>query len=89
MTLRDQVLQSALGLPAEDRAFVIAALERSLDRVDSQESSDAGTDILSGQELLDELDRRWEAFLSGATTAHLADDVLAEQYRQQADEESK
>jgi hypothetical protein len=85
MTSRDQVLQTALELPAEDRAFVIAALERSLEGSDSKKAVDAGSDILSGQELLDELDRRVEAYRTGKTTARLAADVLADLRRKQAE----
>lgn len=79
MTRREHVLQQALALPPEDRAYVAAALEESLAAVEPGEAS-------SGAELLAELHRRSSAFRTGATSARLARDVLADQRQRQAGE---
>jgi hypothetical protein len=75
MTHREQVLQQALSLPPEDRAYVAAALEESLSATEP-----------SSAELLTELQRRSSAYRAGATSATPATDVLAEQRRRQAGE---
>jgi hypothetical protein len=79
MMHREQVLQQALSLPPEDRAFVAAALEQSLSAVEPDRgASDAA--------LLAELQRRSSAYQAGTTEARPAADVLAEQRRRQAGE---
>jgi Putative addiction module component len=79
MTHREQVLQEALSLPPEDRAYVAAALEESLSPADPSQAA-------SGAELLAELKRRSSAYRAGAASAKPAADVLAEQRRRQAGE---
>jgi putative addiction module component (TIGR02574 family) len=77
MTHREQVLQQALSLPPEDRAFVAAALEESLMEPGQGASS---------EELLSELQRRSSAYRAGTSIAKPAEDVLAEQRQRQAGE---
>jgi hypothetical protein len=93
MTLREQVLHEALALPPEDRAFVAAALERSLVPASPDDVPDAITatspDAISGDEFLRELERRSEAYRTGATTARPAADVLADQRQRQVGERTK
>ncbi len=74
MMHREDILQQALALPPEDRAFVAAALEESLSAAEC------------GTELLAELDRRSAAFHSGKSTARTAADVLHDQRQRQAGE---
>lgn len=77
MAHREQVLQQALSLPPEDRAFVAAALEESLSAADAE----AGA-----VQLLAELRRRSTAYRAGTTPARTASEVLADQRQSQADE---
>jgi hypothetical protein len=76
---REQVLQQALSLSPEDRAYVAAALEESLP------AAEPGRDE-SNAALLTELQRRSSAYRSGTTSARPAADVLAEQRGRQAGE---
>ncbi len=76
MTSRDAILQQALALPPEDRAFVADVLEQSL--------TPRGAS-LSSKELLTELERRSAAYRAGMTTARPAADVLADLRKRQAD----
>ncbi len=78
MTHRDQVLQQALSLSPEDRAFVAAALEESLTGVEGLTESSAA--------LLEELQRRSAAYRAGATCSRPAAEVLSNQRHRQADE---
>ncbi len=79
MMHREQVLQQALSLPPEDRAYVAAALEESLSVAEpGLEGSNAA--------LLTELQSRSSAYRAGTTDARPATDVLAEQRRRQAGE---
>lgn len=78
MTQREQILEQALSLPPEDRAFVAAALEESLSTTASQKGSPA--------ELLAELKRRSAADRAGRTSSRPATEVLADQRRRQAGE---
>jgi putative addiction module component (TIGR02574 family) len=74
MSNREVILQQALALPPDDRAFVATALEQSL----------AGDgDRLSREEFLAELQRRSAAYRTGATTARPAAEVLADLRRLQ------
>ena len=90
MTMREQVLQNALSLPPEDRAFVAAALEESLETDSADDVPDAveGTSAsaISGKRLLAELQRRSATYRTGTTTARPATDVLTDQRRKQAGE---
>ena len=79
MTHREHVLQQALSLTPEDRAYVAAALEESLSATEPSPNA-------CSAELLAELQRRSSAFRSGGTSARPATDVLAEQRRRQAGE---
>jgi hypothetical protein len=87
---REEVLQQALALPPEDRAFVAAALEQSLPAADRElpaDAVDAGSaDALAGADLLTELQRRSATYRAGQTTARSADDVLSDLRRRQAGE---
>ena len=77
MSDREAILQQALALPPDDRAYVATALEQSL----------AGNgDLLSSEELLAELRRRSAAYRSGKTTARPAAEVLADLRRRQSGE---
>ena len=79
MSDREQILQQALNLPPEDRAYVAVALENSLEPIgQTQRQSDA--------ELLAELQRRSAAYQSGHGAARDATDVLADLTRRQAGE---
>jgi hypothetical protein len=79
MTHREQVLQQALSLTPEDRAYVAAALEESLSATEPSPNA-------CNAELLAELQRRSAAYRGGATSARPAVDVLAEQRQRQAGE---
>lgn len=79
MPHREQILQQALELSLEDRAYVAAALEESLPiATPSQSDSAAAT------ELLRELRRRSAEFRNGTTGARLASEVLEELRRTHA-----
>jgi putative addiction module component (TIGR02574 family) len=75
MADREAILQQALALPPDDRAYVATALEHSL----------AGNgDPMSSQEFLAELQRRSAAYRAGTTTAKPAAEVLADLRRRHA-----
>jgi putative addiction module component (TIGR02574 family) len=76
MTPREEILNQALSLSPEDRAFVAAALEDSLST--TQESSAA--------KLLAELERRSADHRAATTSSIAAAEMLADQRRRQADE---
>ena len=90
MVEREEIVQQALGLPPEDRAFVAAVLEHSLtaDPTDLAPESDSpgGRAMVAGSDLLEELQRRSAALRAGVTTARSAADVLADLLRRQAAE---
>lgn len=69
MSPRDAVLQQAMNLAAEDRAFVADALERSLP------PAPFVTDEIAAA-WSQELDRRMAAYLSGETTSVSFDESL-------------
>jgi putative addiction module component (TIGR02574 family) len=77
MVNRETVLQQALSMPPDDRAYVATALEQSL-------SSDGPA--ASSEALLAELKRRSAAFRAGTTAARPAADVLADLRRRQVTE---
>lgn len=79
MINREHILEQALALPLEDRAYVVAALEESLPATNPAEAE-------SASELLKELRRRSAAFRAGATSAKSAAEVLEEQRRKQTHE---
>jgi putative addiction module component (TIGR02574 family) len=85
---RETVLEQALNLSPEDRAFIIGALESSLDSGLSHEVDADSAHALSGDALLDELRRRSAAFRSGQASALPADEVLADLRRRQAGEKT-
>lgn len=74
MLQREEILQQALSLSPEDRAFVVFELEHSLDQ-----------DWPDSEAFLGELRRRSAAYRSGATTARPAEEVLADLRRKYAD----
>ncbi len=76
MTHREQILEQALTLSPEDRAFVVAALSQSLDSVATQANQTA-------EELSTELQRRSAVYRAGQSTARPAAVVLAEQRERQ------
>lgn len=90
MTLCEQILQNALALPPEDRAFIVAALEQSLESGgidDVPDAVDAASPrAISDEQLQAELQRRSEAYRAGATSSRPSSDVLADQRRKQARE---
>jgi len=75
MSDREAILQQALALPPDDRAYLATALEDSLA---------AGTDSISNEELLTELSRRSAAYRAGETTARPAAEVLADLRKRQS-----
>jgi hypothetical protein len=79
VTHRERIVQQALALSPEDRAFVVAAIEESLSTLNA-----SGDD--SKLDLLTELKRRSSAYRAGKTTAPSAFDVIAEQRKRQAGE---
>ncbi|MGA2032484.1 MAG: hypothetical protein ABSG68_09525 [Thermoguttaceae bacterium] len=90
MLQREEIMQQALGLPPEDRAFVAAALEHSL-AAESKGPLPGSVDpgscaIVDGGEFLKELQRRSAALRAGLTTARPATEVLADLLRRQAAE---
>jgi hypothetical protein len=90
MPQREEIMQQALGLPPEDRAFVAAALEQSLaadPKVPGPDSIELDSPAtVRGNDFLRELQRRSAAFRSGLTTSRSAADVLADLLRRQAAE---
>lgn len=87
---RDELLRQAMASPAEDRAYFVTVLERSLTEV-GEASTDKAVDdgdAVSGDALLAELDRRSAAYRRGASAARPAADVLADLKARQAREES-
>ena len=74
MSQREVILQQALALPPEDRAYVATALEDSLE------------EGLSAKEFLIELQRRSAAYRAGATSARPAGEVLADLRRRKKGE---
>ncbi len=79
MSDREQILQQALALTPEDRAYVAVALGQSLEASDRRE-------VLAGSELLTELQRRSAAYRAGATDTRSAAEMLADLSRRQASE---
>jgi len=90
---RDDILQQALSMSPEDRAFVAAALHDSLLDLDEisplDEGDPSGSGILIGEDFARELDRRMEAYLNGTMQAFSAEEVLNEMRRLQREEASK
>jgi putative addiction module component (TIGR02574 family) len=82
MTLREQVLQDALALPAEDRAFVAAQLDQSLPHGEfaSPEVAAAWTA---------EIDRRIAAYDQGEAHAVEADESLTRMRRFLAEHQAR
>jgi hypothetical protein len=90
MLEREQIMQEALGLPPEDRAFVAAAPARSLaadPRESAHEVAEPGSGAaVAGDEFLRELQRRSGALRSGHASTRSAAEVLADLVRRQAAE---
>jgi putative addiction module component (TIGR02574 family) len=68
MAIAEDVIQTALGLPVEDRAALAERLLASLDDLDERES-----DRLWGEEA----ERRLVAYRAGSASARPAEDVYA------------
>ena len=71
MTPRDEVLEQALSLSPDDRAFVAAALEQSLPHQHA-------APVDSSEELLRELDRRSADLRSGKAKLLPVDEVMTD-----------
>lgn len=80
MSLRDEILQQALALPVEDRAFVLEALEESLPSCSCHPRTSAQSGFLK------ELQNRAHACGHGHSQAREATVVLAELRQRQRDE---
>jgi len=82
MAYLEDILRQALSLPPADRAFVVAALERSLSSSDPSLLPHAvepdSDEAVSGEEFLAELGRRSAAYKHGEMTARPVDEVIAE-----------
>jgi putative addiction module component (TIGR02574 family) len=78
MTIREQVLQQALSLPPEDRAFVADQLDQSLPH-----SQFASQDIAAAWNA--EIDRRIAAYERGDAQASIAEESIARMRRFLAD----
>ncbi len=84
---RDQIIESALQLPPADRAFVLSALQNSFaDPMNPleipHEIDEDSPDAIQGEELLQELNRRMEAYLNGEPT-YSVEEVMEELRRDQ------
>lgn len=89
---RDEILQKALALPPDDRAYVASALEESLAADDDSQriAPHAVTGGVAEEgNLAAELQRRSAAFRNGTTTSRPADEILADMRRRQQAETSK
>lgn len=78
MTIREQVLQTALTLPPEDRLYIVSALEDSVipeEQASVEETDTAGVDV--DPMFAEELRRRSVAYKTGQAIAKSADEVLA------------
>lgn len=84
MTLREQLLQQALSLPAADQAFLVQSLEDHLIALAAPETEES--EGMAETELLAELRRRSLAYRTGQTSSRPASDVLADLRQRQADE---
>lgn len=82
MTQREQVLRDALALPPADQMFVVCALEDNLVAKLPPETPESNG--LAGDELLEELRRRSDAYRTGLTTARDAAEVMADLRQRQA-----
>ena len=74
MTIREQVLNNALALPAEDRAFLAGQLEQSLEH-------EGLASVEIGAAWTAEIERRIAAFERGEVSAADADEALARMRR--------
>lgn len=90
MSHREDVLRQAMALPAEDRAYVVTVLGRSLSSEDEvfNNDTDIPEDSVSGDAFLAELQRRSTAYRAGTATARPAAAVLADLKVRQAREQS-
>jgi putative addiction module component (TIGR02574 family) len=75
MSDREVILQQALALLPDDRAYLATALEDSLA---------ADTNPTSNEDLLAELSRRSAAYRAGETTARPAAEVLSDLRKRQS-----
>ena len=80
MTQLESILQQALALKPEDRAFLADALEHSL--LDAKST-------LSGESFIAELRRRSRAYANGTMSARPAEEVLEDLERRQANGQTR
>jgi putative addiction module component (TIGR02574 family) len=78
MTAREMVAEQALSLSTDDRVYLLDRLEQSL----IPEVMHAASEIIDGDMLAVELQRRADAYHSGATTSIDAFEFIAELRRQ-------
>ncbi len=78
MTARELVAEQALSLTPEDRVYLLGRLEQSL----IPEEVLADSQVIEGEALAGELQRRTDAYHSGATTSQDAFEFMAELRRQ-------
>jgi hypothetical protein len=83
MSLHEKILDQALALPPEDRAFVAVELERSLCAAPDTDEGSAQENGAATAAFHAELQRRSAAYRAGSTTARGAEDVLADLERRQ------
>lgn len=80
MLRRDEILEQALALPPDDRAYLAEALEESLPSCHCHPGSSSGSDLTK------ELRRRSLAYQNGQTTARDVTEMLEDmRQRQRAD----
>lgn len=82
MTMREQVLQEALALPLEDRAFLAERLDQSLDH-----EQFASSEIAAAWTA--EIDRRIAAYDRGEVQATEPDESIARMRRYLADHRAR
>ncbi len=82
MTIREQVLQEALALPPEDRAFLAEQLDQSLDH-----GQFASPEIAAAWTA--EIDRRIEAYERGEVQASDAESSIARMRQYLADHRAR
>ncbi|HUQ69472.1 MAG TPA: hypothetical protein VM165_08120 [Planctomycetaceae bacterium] len=84
MSPREMVLQQALALTPDDQAFVALSLEENLALLVPHEVAEV--DGITGEAFLAELERRSEAYRTGAATSREWTLVLEDLERRQARE---
>lgn len=89
MSQREDVLRQAMALPADDRAYVVTVLERSLaNTARLAGEAAAANDEFSNEALSAELERRSADYRAGAMAGRPVEEVLADLKARQASEHS-